>query len=353
MLKFLDFIMEETGRHAVISFGRMNPPTTGHQMLVDKVKEHAANVGGDAHVFLSHTQDKKKNPLSYPRKLHYAQHAFGDVVKETPSTVVTPVNALTHLHKQGYEHVTMVAGSDRVDAYRELLHKYNGHPDHYNFKSINIISAGERDPDSEDVSGMSASKMREHAKTANHEGFKSGLPDNLKPHSKEIMQHVRTGMNIAEAKDTTTIVYARVPPKPLQKGPINRQNTSGVLEYLKQLVVGIKNKDAAIVNKPNRKVNDKIVGMYAGDTNKNGKALTESYESFTVTKAAGYSAILTAADMGIKIKGGFAHHPSVEKELMERMGCGCDEKDCEHELEYKLQKKRNLRRNQFKLGDES
>ena len=317
MLKFLDYVMEEKERHAVVAFGRMNPPTTGHEALVNKVKEHAARVGGDSHIILSHSQDKKKNPLSYPHKLQYAQHAFGDVVKETPSTVVTPVNALTHLHKQGYQHVTMVAGSDRVDAYKELLHKYNGHPDHYNFKSIHVVSAGERDPDSEGVSGMSASKMREHAKTSNHEGFKSGLPDSLKKHSKEIMHHVRTGMNISEAKDTTTIVYARVPPKPLQKGPIQRQNSSGVLEYLKQLVVGIKNKNAAMVNKPNRKVNDKIVGMYAGDTNKNGKALTE------------------------------------EKELTEGMGCGCDEKDCEHELEYKLQKKRNLRRKQFKLGDES
>ena len=123
---------------------------------------------------------------------------------------------------------------------------------------------------------MSASKMREHAKNGNHEEFKSGLPDSLKKHSKEIIHHVRSGMNISEAKDTTTLIYARVPPKPLQKGPINRQNASSVLEYLKQFIVGIKNKNAAIVNKPNRKINDKIVGMYAGDTNKNGKALTES-----------------------------------------------------------------------------
>jgi len=351
MLKFLDYVMEEKERHAVVAFGRMNPPTTGHEALVNKVKEHAAHVGGNAHVYLSHSQDAKKNPLSYEHKVSFAQKAFGDTIKKSPAK--NPLETLKDLHKQGYHHVTMVAGSDRVDEYKNLLHKYNGHPDHYNFKSIHVVSAGERDPDSEGVSGMSASKMREHAKTSNHEGFKSGLPDSLKKHSKEIMHHVRTGMNISEAKDTTTIVYARVPPKPLQKGPIQRQNSSGVLEYLKQLVVGIKNKNAAMVNKPNRKVNDKIVGMYAGDTNKNGKALTESYESFTVAKAAGYSAILTAADLGIKMKGGFAHHPSVEKELTERMGCGCDEKDCEHELEYKLQKKRNLRRKQFKLGDES
>ena len=271
MLNFLDYVTEEKERHAIVAFGRMNPPTTGHEALVNKVKEHAARVSGDAHVYLSHSQDAKKNPLSYEHKIGYAKQVFGDTIKKSPAK--NPLEALKDLHKQGYHHVTMVAGSDRVNEYKTLLHKYNGHPDHYNFKSINVVSAGERDPDSESVSGMSASKMRAHAKSNNHEGFKSGLPNSLKQHSKQIMNHVRSGMNISEAKGTTTIVYARVPPKSLQKGPIQRQNASGVLEYLKQLIVGIKNKNAALGNKPNRKVNDKIVGMYAGDTNKNNNVV--------------------------------------------------------------------------------
>ena len=328
MLKFLDFIAEEEGRHAVVAFGRMNPPTVGHAALIDHVKAHAEANNADAHVFLSHTQDKKKNPLSYETKLGYAQKAFGDVVKK--SEAKSPLEALKQLHGK-YDHVTMVAGSDRVDEYKNLLNKYNGHPDHYKFKSIKVVSAGDRDPDAEGVSGMSASKMREHAKNNDHESFSSGLPDALKSHSHELMQHVRSGMNL---KESYAVVYARVPPKPREKGPINRENKSSALEVLKQMVVGIENKRAAQNPKINRKYNDKIVGMYAGDTNKERSALTESYDSFNIAKPTGYGTFMTAADLGIKIQGGFAHHPSVQTQINEKEGCecGCGEAKGTHKL---------------------
>lgn len=328
MLKFLDFITEEEGRHAVVAFGRMNPPTSGHAALIDHVKAHAEANNADAHVFLSHTQDKKKNPLSYETKLGYAQKAFGDVVKK--SEAKSPLEALKQLHGK-YDHVTMVAGSDRVDEYKNLLNKYNGHPDHYKFKSIKVVSAGDRDPDAEGVLGMSASKMREHAKNNDHESFSSGLPDALKPHSHELMQHVRSGMNL---KESYALVYARVPPKPKEKGPINRENKSGTLEYLKQLMVGIKNSRAANDSKPNHKVNRKVVGMYAGDMDKHKSALTESYDSFNIAKPTGYGTFMTAADLGIKIQGGFAHHPSIQKQIMEKEGCdcGCGEAKGTHKL---------------------
>lgn len=330
------FLKEQEGKHAVVAFGRMNPPTVGHAALVDAVKSHAEEHGAEPHVFLSHSQDAKKNPLSYDKKIGYAQKAFGSVVKK--SDAKNPLQALKSLHGK-YDHVTVVAGSDRTDEYKSLLNKYNGHPDHYSFKSINVVSAGQRDPDAEGVSGMSASKMREHAKNQDHESFKSGLPDSIKQHSKELMQHVRSGMNLKEAYSP---VYAPARPRIKEKGPLTRENKSGALEYLKQLVVGIENKRAAQNPKINRKVNDKIVGMYAGDTNKNKKALTESYDSFNIAKPAGYGTFLTAADLGIKIQGGFAHHPSVQKQIMEKEGCecGCGEPKGTHKFIKVRSKKR-------------
>ena len=73
----------------------------------------------------------------------------------------------------------MVAGSDRVKEYQNTLNKYNGHPDHYNFKSITVHSAGHRDPDGEGVSGISGTKMRDHARNGDHKSFKAGLPKSL------------------------------------------------------------------------------------------------------------------------------------------------------------------------------
>ena len=182
-------------KHTVVAFGRMNPPTVGHQALVNAVKEHAKKVGGIAEVHLSKSQDPKKNPLSYEDKLGYAQKAFGDVVKD--SSAKNPLDVLKGLHGKA-DHVTFVAGSDRVEEYKNLLNKYNGHPDHYTFKSINVVSAGDRDPDAEGIEGMSASKMREHARAGEHEHFASGLPESLRDSSREIMGKVRAGMGINE-----------------------------------------------------------------------------------------------------------------------------------------------------------
>jgi hypothetical protein len=255
------------------------------------------------------------------------QRSFGDVVKR--SDAKSPLDVLKSLHGK-YHHVTFVAGSDRVDEFKNLLHKYNGKEGHYNFKSINVVSAGHRNPDDEGVAGMSASKMRGHATSGDHESFKAGLPDTLKPHSKEVMSHVKRGMQLDEKY---AVVYARVPPKPAMKGPIPKENKSGVLEYLKQLVVGIQNKNVALKQNPNRKANDKIVGMYAGDSSKNENALSESYE-FNIAKPAGYGTFLTAGDLGIAIKGSFAHHPTVVEAIKNKKklcNCGCGFTEQMHE----------------------
>ena len=204
-MRFLDYLEEQKEKHAVLAFGRMNPPTTGHEVLVNKVKDTAKNFDASHHVVLSHSQDKAKNPLSAQQKVVHAQRFF-------PKTNITVAskeepNFLTQaakLHKQGATHLHMVAGSDRTDEYYKLLHKYNGtHKGAlFNFKHITVHSAGERDPDAEGTSGMSASKMRSHAAEGNFNKFKSGIPRHVKPeHAKELFQHVRQGMGIKESLD--------------------------------------------------------------------------------------------------------------------------------------------------------
>jgi hypothetical protein len=182
--------------HVVMAFGRMNPPTIGHQKLVDVVKAEADRVGGTAQVHLSKSHDSKKNPMPYEHKLKHAQAAFGDVV--THSDAKNPLEMLKTMHGKAKQ-VTVVAGNDRVKNFTELLNRYNGHPDHYTFNRIRVISAGDRDPDSEGAEGMSASKMRDHAKTNDKESFKQGLPHNIRHHADEIMNTLRTHMGVKES----------------------------------------------------------------------------------------------------------------------------------------------------------
>lgn len=188
-------------KHAVLAFGRMNPPTSGHEKLVKKVKSIAEKVGGEHHVVLSASQDAKKNPLSAAQKVKHAKRAFGDTnVTAATETAPTILHQAAKLAKQGVQHLHIVAGSDRKEEMEKLLNKYNGvksgHGE-YNFKSITVHSSGERDPDAEGTEGMSASKMREHAKSGNFTEFKKGTPSGMTlKHKEELYNDVRKGMGL-------------------------------------------------------------------------------------------------------------------------------------------------------------
>ena len=185
-----------------MAFGRMSPPTTGHEVLVNKVKEVAKSVGGSHSVVLSHTQDKDKNPLSSADKLKHAKRFFPDTNLSTSSKESpTFLSHAAELHKKGVTHLHMVAGSDRVAEYKKKLAQYNGtHKGAlFNFKKITVHSAGQRDPDAEGTTGMSASKMRGHAASGNFKEFKKGIPKHVpEHHAKEMYHDVRKGMQIQE-----------------------------------------------------------------------------------------------------------------------------------------------------------
>lgn len=172
----------------VITFGRMNPPTIGHQKLVDKVEAVAKKEKAPAKVYLSHTQNNKKDPLSYAEKIRFARKAFGKSVTQSKSKTIFQI--MEELDKQ-YDEVIMVVGSDRVAEFDGLLQKYNGK--NYNFDSIKVVSAGARDPDATGVEGMSASKLRAIAVEGDFETFKTGLPKKLNDRdAKDIYDTIRS-----------------------------------------------------------------------------------------------------------------------------------------------------------------
>ena len=158
----------------VFTFGRMNPPTIGHEKLANKIKEVARKENANPRIYLSHTQNPKKDPLSYNDKYRFATKAFG-IVKRSQSKQIFQI--LPEIEKEGFTDIIMVVGSDRIGEFDRVLQKYNGKD--YNFNSIKTVSSGDRDPDAQGVEGMSGSKLRGVAMSGDEKTFKSGLASKL------------------------------------------------------------------------------------------------------------------------------------------------------------------------------
>lgn len=199
--KISDNINEEKEPTAVMAFGRFNPPTVGHEKLLHKVDSVAKEHKASAHVFASHSEHTTKDPLPQDKKIGLLKKVVSKDTSVHGSTKDEPsfLHAAKKLHQAGHKHLVMIAGSDRVDEFKNRLEKYNGKEGHYNFKSIKVISSGDRDPDAEGVEGMSGTKMRDLARQGKHEEFKAGLPKPLHPHAKEIADHIRS---VKEETDT-------------------------------------------------------------------------------------------------------------------------------------------------------
>jgi hypothetical protein len=201
MRSFKNYLTEED-KVAYYTFGRLNPPTIGHEKLLDSLAKKSGK--NDYFVFLSQTQDSKKNPLDYTLKINSVRKMFPRHARRVMinKSVRTAFNASSFLYDKGYKSVVFVAGSDRVREFQTLLNKYNGVKGahgFYNFKSISVISAGERDPDAEGVDGMSASKMRKFASENDFSSFSQGLPTSMKnKDAKRLFMDVRGGMGIKE-----------------------------------------------------------------------------------------------------------------------------------------------------------
>lgn len=192
MISFKQYLEESAKDTVVAAFGRLSPPTVGHALLVKKVMEEAKSLGADHVVYLSKTQDPKKNPLDIKTKVKWAKLMFpGANIVGANDEIRTFVEMVIALNKK-YKNLYLVAGSDRVPEYQKLLDKYNGKEFHYD--TIKVVSAGERDPDADGAAGMSATKMREAAKSGNLIAFKQGLPPHMHRYAAKMMADVATGM---------------------------------------------------------------------------------------------------------------------------------------------------------------
>lgn len=204
MKKFLEKLHEDAQTHTpvVMAFGRMNPPTIGHEKLVDRVKQLAKDYKAPHHIIVSHSMDAKKNPLELASKIKHAKRFFpGANITGSSKEKPTFLQHAAALHQAGHDHLIMVAGSDRIPEYEQKLNQYNGEGPGklFNFKKIEVKSAGQRDPDAEGAEGMSASKMREHAKSGDFNSFRQGVPSHVpEKHARELFRDVRKGMGLNE-----------------------------------------------------------------------------------------------------------------------------------------------------------
>ena len=182
-----------------IAFGRFNPPTIGHQQLMDTAAAASQADGGDYVIYPSRSQDKKKNPLDPDTKISYMRRMFPGHSERIANDASnkTIFDVLKKAHNDGYTNVRIVGGSDRVKEFEKLSNNYNGQL--YAFDNIEVVSAGDRDPDAKGVEGMSASRMRLAAAEGDFRKFREGLPTDFKrKDAQELFDNLRTSMNIKE-----------------------------------------------------------------------------------------------------------------------------------------------------------
>ena len=189
--------VEKTKGTLTVAFGRFNPPTTGHEKLLNTVASNSDD--GDYIIIPSRSQDKKKNPLDPDTKVSVMRQMFPQhsekIVNDPQNRTIFDV--LKKAHMDGYAGVRIIGGGDRVSEFEKLSNNYNGKL--YSFDNVEVLSAGDRDPDGDDVSGMSASKQRKAAAEGDFASFRKGVPSSLNnKQAKDLYNNIRTAMNIKE-----------------------------------------------------------------------------------------------------------------------------------------------------------
>lgn len=246
-------------RKIVFAWGRFNPPTVGHKVVMDRVAKEAKARRADYAIFASKSTDPKKNPLTFNTKVKFLKKSFPEHSKNinTKANIKTLIDVMKFLDKK-YQEVSLVVGADRAAEFQKLLDRYN--QKEYDFDNIEIIKAGERDPDADDVTGMSASKMRKFASDGNYDAFKKGSPmKNPKP----LYDAIRRGMQITEhiyesINDTHVVGDASVTGRrfnallrfglvPMQDLPITKRtfkdlNNSGANPELRKHIIAVVDK---------------------------------------------------------------------------------------------------------------
>ena len=203
-------LFEDNSKHITFCFGRMNPPTIGHEQVFKTM----ASVGGDYKIFVSSSQDKKDNPLDYPTKIKFIKaihSSYAENVVEDAG-LNTPVKVASYLYDLGYRHATFVAGSDRLASMSKLIEQYNGVEGKahgfYKFETLDFKSSGDREDGAEGVAGISASGARLAA--ANNDLEKFTEATGAGQYAKPLFDAVRKGMGVKSSVEETKRMSAQV-----------------------------------------------------------------------------------------------------------------------------------------------
>ena len=203
---FKDFLVEEK-KTLYFVWGRMNPPTAGHEKLLDFLKQKAGN--NPFRIYLTQSEDTNKNPIPYVDKIKFARKGFPQYARQIilDKKLKTIFDAVTSFYNEGFTDIVIVAGQDRIREYEITLSKYNGKKakhGFYNFKSIQVLSAGKRDPESSGVEGVSGTKLREYVKANDFTKFAQYMPKRLSnADTKAVYNAVRKGLGLKEEKEFT------------------------------------------------------------------------------------------------------------------------------------------------------
>jgi len=186
---------------AIFTYGRFNPPTMGHDVLINKLKSIA---GGDAvFVFASQSNDPKRNPFNYKTKTKYMKKAFRGVTVVDSPKIKNLFDAIELLGKK-HDEIIFVVGGDRVTSFKKSV------PASAKRMGINVkvVSAGARDPDAEGSKGMSASKMRAAVTRDDYDAFRLGCPESLsKKDCLSMFKELKKSMNIKETLEENWFDY--------------------------------------------------------------------------------------------------------------------------------------------------
>lgn len=235
--------LDKTLDTLTLAFGRFNPPTAGHEKLIQAAEKAAA--GGDLKIYPSRTQDNKKNPIDPDMKISYMRKMFpnykDNIINDPQMRSIFDV--LVAASEEGYKSVNIIVGSDRLGEFENLAMKYNG--DIYNFDEIKTISAGPRDDEAEGVGGVSSSKQRKAVMDDDFDAFKRGLPTSIKDgDARALFDAVRTGMkqkkkSVEESYDLWEIA-PKSDPRGLRDNYVKRRifNIGDLVENLNTGLVG-------------------------------------------------------------------------------------------------------------------